>query len=214
MVVIPMQPGLEQAMPLLIGGKGLTVGPLLQQGAVEALDLAIDLRAVGRDEDPSRANLGEGLLVITPVAIGPGVVGHHGGEADPAGAEPGQGAPNELADGTRRLVAEQLTEGQPGMVIDQRVDVVIAQPGALLPVPSRSTTPPVHEVTTAIRNARQLFDVHMPQLAGPAHLVAADRATGGPIQPIEPMQLVAAEHSIAGRAWQATQGSESMRTQS
>src|SRR4029077_1398380 len=150
--------------------------PFLEQRAVEALDLAIDLGAVGRDENAAGADLGHRLLVVAPGAIGPAVVGHHGGEAGPAGAEPGQGAPNEPADGRRRLVAEQLTEGQPGMVIDQRVDVVVAQPGALLQVPPRSTTPPVDEVTTPIRNARQLFDVHMPQLAGPAHLVAAGLA--------------------------------------
>ena len=213
MVVIAVQPGLEQAVPLVVGGKGLGVGPLFQQGAVEALHLAIDLRAVRRDEDPSGADLGEGLLVVTPVAIGPGVVGHHRREADAAGREPGQGAPDKLADGERGLVAEQFTESQPRMIVDQRVDVVIAQAGPLLQVPSRSTPPPMDKVPAAVGNARQLLDVHVPQLAGLAHFIAPDRATRGPIQPVEPMQLVAAEDPIAGRARQPTESGESMRTQ-
>src|SRR6266550_1887486 len=62
--------------------------------------------------------------------------------------------------------------------------------GPLLPVPSRPASAPVHEVTAAIRNAGQLLDVHVPQLAGLPHRVAADPLPGRAIQPVEAVQLV------------------------
>src|SRR2546425_1353533 len=211
MVVIPVQPGLEQAMALLVGAKGLAVRPLFEQGAIEALHLAVDLGAVGRDEDPPGADLGQGPLVVAAVAVGPGVVGHHRLKANAARREPGQGAPNKLADGAGPLVAEQLTEGQPGMIIDQGVDAVIAQAMPLLRVSSRSTSPPMHEVTAALRNAGQLLDVHVPQLAGLTHLIAADPLPGGAIQPVEAGPPGPAAHPVKGPARQTPPRGEAMR---
>src|SRR6266566_514920 len=213
MVVIAVQPGLQQVMALLVGGERLAVGPLLEQGAVEALHLAVELRAVGRDEDAPGPDLRQRHLVVAPVAVGPGIVGHHRLKANAACREPGQGPPNEPADRAGGLVAVHLTEGQAGMIIDQGVDEVIAQASPLLPVPSRPTSAPVHEVTAASRNAGQLLDVHVPQLAGLPHLVAADPLPVRAIQPVEAVPLVPAQHPVAGRARQPTQGGEPMRTQ-
>src|SRR6266480_1547975 len=79
-------------MALLVGGERLAVGPLLEQGAVEALHLAVALRAVGRDEDAPGPDLRQRHLVVAPVAVGPGIVGHHRLKANAACREPGQGA--------------------------------------------------------------------------------------------------------------------------
>src|SRR2546422_8192667 len=213
MVVIPVQPGLEQVMALLVGGKRLAVRPLWERGAIDALHLAVDLGAVGRDEDAPGADPGQGPLVVAAVAVGPGVVGHHRLKANAARREPGQGPPNKRADGAGPLVAEQLTEGQPGMIIDQGVDEVIAQASPLLRVSSRSTSPPMHEVTAALRNAGQLLDVHVPQLAGLTHLIAADPLPGGAIQPVEAVQLGPAQHPGTGRAPPTPQTGEPIRPQ-
>src|SRR3989442_13615340 len=91
------------------------------------------------------------------------------------------------------------------MIIDQGVDEVIAQASPLLRVSSRSTSPPMHEVTAALRNAGQLLDVHVPQLAGLTHLIAADPLPRGAIQPVEAVQPGPAQHPGAGRARQSPQ---------
>src|SRR5207247_1968516 len=54
MVVIAVQPGRQQVMALLVGGERLAVGPVLEQGAGEALHLAVALRALVRGEDTPR----------------------------------------------------------------------------------------------------------------------------------------------------------------
>src|SRR5438552_13909418 len=48
MVVVAVEPLRQQAHSFIVAGIGAEVGPLGQQGAVEALDLAIRLGATGR----------------------------------------------------------------------------------------------------------------------------------------------------------------------
>jgi hypothetical protein len=56
-------------------GVGPQIGPFVEQGAVEALDLAVGLRPVGARELAGRTQVGKGLLPGEAFAVGPGVVG-------------------------------------------------------------------------------------------------------------------------------------------
>jgi len=42
-MVVQVQPGVQGGGALLVAGIGTQVGPLLEQGAVEPLDLAVEL---------------------------------------------------------------------------------------------------------------------------------------------------------------------------
>jgi hypothetical protein len=72
--------------------------------------------------------------------------------------------------------------------------MVVADP----PAPGRHG-PAVGAVAAAVGNAAQLLDIDVDQLAGPLALVAHDRAAG-PVGVDQPVQTVAAQHPIDGRA--------------
>jgi hypothetical protein len=90
-------------------------------------------------------------------------------DRDVAGGEPAQGALEEGDDCGAALVGEQLAIGQPRMVVDDGVEVVVAERvGALKPGPAsiardRVTWPP---------KARIALDVHVEQVARTRPLVA------------------------------------------
>jgi hypothetical protein len=112
-------------------------GPLFEQGSVKTFDLAVGAGGVRPDEDGLGSNLSQGLVVVAAIAIGPGVVGHDRLEMDVAFAKPGQGSPEEAADGDSFLIVEQLAVGQACVVIYQRVNAFIANLPALALVSSR-----------------------------------------------------------------------------
>jgi len=72
-VIVLVEPASQRLGPGLFGTVDADVGPLLQQGAVEVLDLAVGLRAVGpgeamadagSDAEPSEASAAVGGPVV------------------------------------------------------------------------------------------------------------------------------------------------------
>jgi hypothetical protein len=74
-VVVGVQEVCQGCGAFGVAGVGAQVGPLVEQGAVEAFDLAIGLRPVGAGEFSGRAEVGECLAPGEALAVGPGVVG-------------------------------------------------------------------------------------------------------------------------------------------
>ena len=72
--VVVLEPGCKGGCAVVVGEEDLAVGPLGEQGAVEAFDLAVLPGAVRPDEDLPDA--GRGAELAQRLAVGPGVVGH------------------------------------------------------------------------------------------------------------------------------------------
>lgn len=74
-VIVGVEPFLESGGPGRLGAIDTDVGPFVEQGAIEALDLAVDLRVVGADPVvPGTGGHDDVFEQIAPV--GRAVVGH------------------------------------------------------------------------------------------------------------------------------------------
>ena len=194
LVIVEPQPAGEGSMAFGVGVIEPGVGPLLQQGAVEPLDLAVGLGPIGPgplepDPQPSgRLSKGQRL------GVGLGVVGQHplddhamlGEERGRLDQEPGAGGTG--------LIGQELAEGDPGAVIDGRVNIVIADAPA---APGRR--PAMDLVAAAIRDAPELLDVQVDQLTRVLTLIAHHRAAG-PVEVGEATHAMAGQHPVDGRA--------------
>src|SRR5688572_28106513 len=79
------------------------------------------------------------------------------------------------------------------MVIDRRVDVGVAHPPSR-PAPFAS----VHLPPTPVRDPAELLDIDVDQVPRSGVLVAADGASGGPVEPAEPIQAESVEYPVDG----------------
>ena len=98
------------------------IGPLLEEGAVEALDLAVGLGVVGPCAAAAHAGA-EARARECGATVGGAVVGEHGAHGDAALSEPGTGPLPEGDRGDRALVGEDLAVGEAGVIVDHGVDV-------------------------------------------------------------------------------------------
>src|SRR3954447_5057539 len=92
MVVVPVQPAGKQAGALGVAAVEANVGPLVQEGPVVALDLAVGLRTSNADEALLDAELLGGLPKGVGVAVGLGVVGQQPFDGDAVAGEELDGA--------------------------------------------------------------------------------------------------------------------------
>ena len=204
-VVVGVQKICRGFGPFLVGGVGPQVGPLVEQGAVEAFDLAVGLRPAGAGQLAGRAEVGQGLAPGEALAVGPGVVGQDALDAvDARRSEEGRGTAEEGGAGGGLLVRLDLAVGQAGVVVDGGVDEVEAHAAAGGP----AGLPAQDLVATAVGDPAQLLDVHVDQFAGPVALVAADQLTGGPVQEGQPVQVVADQDAVHGGGAQAQNRAE------
>src|SRR4030095_802883 len=128
---------------------------------------------------------GGGLSEGDRLGVGLGVVGQDPLDPDPVLGEEGGCLDQEPGGCGAALIAQDLAEGNPGTGIDSRVNVVIADAP-----PPRSLGPAVDAVAAAVRDAAQLLDVEVDQLAGPLALVA-DHGAAGPVGVGQAAQAVA-----------------------
>src|SRR4051794_16028748 len=172
--VVVVEPGGQEGGTVVVAGEDPGVGPLGTQGAVEAFDLAVDPGAVRANEllPGSDRGCGRGEVPGDPVVLG--VVGDDPLDGDAVAGVEGCGAGEEAGAGGALLVVEDLGVGQPGVVIDGGVDVVIAQPSGA----ARADTAAVGAPATAIGDAAELLHVDVHQGAGPVVFVAVGAASG------------------------------------
>src|SRR5690242_16255392 len=209
-MVVGVQPGVKRGAPLGLGLVGAGVGPLVEQGAVEAFCFAVGLGPVGADPFVGDAGGGQGLAPGEGLVAGP-VIGHDPLGGDPGGAEPGAGAVPERHGGVFALIAEDLAVGQAGVVIDGGVQVAVADDGPAMPVTGAgggflvlvAAGPPGGAPAAAIRDVPQLLDVDMDQLARRGALIPADYLPAGPVQGSQRRAAVAGQHLMHGGRIQA-----------
>ena len=168
-----------------VAGVGAEVGPFVEQGAVEAFDLAVGLRPVGAGEFAGRAEFGQGLAPGDALAVGPGVVGQHALDpGDAEGGEEGRCPAQEVCAGGGLLVGVDLAVGEAGVVVDCGVDVVEAHAASGGPAGLAAQDP----MAAAVRDPAEFLDVDVDQFAGPVAFVAADDLSGGPVHERQAVQ--------------------------
>src|SRR5205814_6949218 len=160
-----------------VAGEDLPVGPFVGEGAVEPLHFAVLPGAMRADELLPGAQGGHGIAEGGAVAVGEGVVGDDaldGGDA--VGGEVGGGAEREAGGGGAFFVRQDLGVGEPGVVVDGGVDVVVAGPAGLPGPGAAAAGPPA----AAAGDLAELFDVEVDQLAGPVPFIAHRGGLAGP----------------------------------
>jgi hypothetical protein len=170
----------------------LALGPFALHGLVEAFHLAVPPWRVGRGHDVTDVALREQVTQGAVVGIAPRAVGHHAPGGDAAVGKPGQGALSEGGDGGGPLVIEQLAIGQSAVVVDDGVEVVVAQRVAPL---GAGLVPVAGDRVSGAREARVALDVHVQQVARARPLVATERR---PRRLGAARQAVAAQHRVHG----------------
>src|SRR6266508_1548897 len=148
------------------------VGPLSGHRLVEALDLAVRSRITGGRAQVANASLGEQRGEGAAVRIAPGVVGHQSAAADTELLEVREGALEEGDDGLRAFVGQQLDIGVAGVIVDDRVRVVVTDAGTALDAAAVALA---RDGVTGGEEARIASDVHVQQVARAGPLVAAGR---------------------------------------
>jgi hypothetical protein len=150
---------------------------MISNNAPEALNLAVGARPVGPGGEMADAVRGEQVAQRAVLDVAEGVVGHHPRGGDAMGGEERQGAFEEAGDGGGAFVVMQFDVGQPRVVVDDRVGVVVADAGVGM-----------HPVAVALRaiaggavpgptEARVAADVHVQQIARTRPLVAVRGST-------------------------------------
>jgi hypothetical protein len=125
LVIVGPQPAAEGSAALVVGAVGAPIGPLLEQGAVEPLHLAVRLRPVRPSSPVPHVEVSQ-CRPEQPAAVADPVVGEHAVDGDAVQGEPAVGTAPEPGAGLSPLVAQHLHIGQAGVVIDGGVQVVIA----------------------------------------------------------------------------------------
>jgi hypothetical protein len=174
-----MEPGFKRGVTFVIGREDAPVGPLDLQGAVEPFDLAVLPRTVRLDEDVARPDASHDGGDVATFLVAEVVVGHHRLDAlDPVRGERGRGSGKEAGAGGAPFIGQDLGVGQPGVVIDEGVDVVVADAGSFLGTAAANGAS-VGAPAATVGEAADLLDVHVDQLAGVVLLVTDRGGLGG-----------------------------------
>jgi hypothetical protein len=147
------------------------------EGCASSGDLGDDLVGGGFPDE----RLGVGVPVLGPVGDGLAEVGDAceypaawAFVGDAVAGEPGRGPEQEVGAGRALLVGQNLGVGQPGVVVDGGVDVVVADPSAAGLLAAAVDAP-----AAAGRDPAELLDVEVDQVPGPVAFVAVGGGAGG-----------------------------------
>jgi len=119
--------------------------PLAFEGLLEALDLAVGLRAIRPGPQVADAVASEQLGERLVFGVGKGVVCHQAFRMDPVRLEEDERSLNKEKDRVCTLVLMQLAVGKSGVIIDDRVHELV--PGTQARLASASVADPGHCVT-------------------------------------------------------------------
>ena len=117
-----------------------------------------------------------------------------------------------LGGGVFAFVGEQLGVGQPGVIIECGVQVVITDDGVAIdpgcrggPRVAPALGSSLDSPPAAIRNLAEFLHVQVHQITGPGVLVTADHPTRRAVQPAQTGQAVAGQHAVHRRGVQPKQ---------
>ncbi len=167
MVIVVVQPGRVGGRAGFVAAVELHVGPYGGEGAVEPLDFAVSLRPVRPCRLVRRGAQGG---VEHRRAVAGSVVGEHSADDDAVLGEEQFRSPPERGRGLFAVVGSDLRVGQPGVIVDRVVQVAAA--AALPSVVAVPCGAAELAVPTAVRDAAELFDVAMNEIAWGAALIA------------------------------------------
>src|SRR5260370_36724953 len=180
----------------VLGAVDADVGPFVEQGAVEAFNLAVPGRPSGWETTVARADGFDGCSEGVGDIAGP-VGGLEHVDADSEVCEPGVSAGPERDRGAGALVTQDFAVGEAAVTVDRSVNEREAD---TVPDPTRQTVGPP---STTAGDPPELLDVHLDQLAGTGLFDAApDHRAGGPVHPRQAVQPQTAQHSVHGRGCQ------------
>ena len=207
LAVVVGDPGRQAVDPLVIGAVQLTVGPLREKGLDEPLGLAIGLGPIrpgplvpclDRLDSPLEGG----------ARIGLAVVGQDPFDPDAVAGEPDGGVEQGPAGAAGRLVRNVSDVRQPGGIVDDHLEVVVAEPAAGTsrlgcpaqnPVPATGGDPAELLVVLVDERARVVVDV-------------ADRHPRQPIGVAQPAVPGPGEDGVHGRSRVSGQGCQAMWT--
>jgi len=131
-VIVEMQPPFEGGVAGGVGALDAHIGPFVQQGAVEAFDLAVPGGASGWE--PAVGGTGRGDCVGDGVgAVAGPVVGLDGLDVDVVGSKPAVGSAPERDRGDGAFVGEDFAVGDTAVAVDRGVDVGVSDGGVTAP---------------------------------------------------------------------------------
>jgi len=162
----------------LVRKEWLPVCPVLLQGSVEPLGLAVLPRAVRPRLHVPRAEERQGVLERAGDDVVLRVVGHHGPDRDAVLGEELCCLGEERSAGGALLIGQDLRECEPGVVIDGDVNVVESEIAGSVSVvinDSWAIDPP----PATVRDATEFLHVDVDQIAGVVVLVTQLRGPRG-----------------------------------
>jgi len=131
-IVVVLEPGAKSGAAGGVGGEDLPISPFALEASVEPLDLPVLPGAVRLDQQVGGPDLGQQPRQGAVAGVAPVVVGHDRLDAsDAVSGEVLDRAGQELGAGRGFLVGEDLGIREAAVVVDQRVDVIEADPGFL-----------------------------------------------------------------------------------
>lgn len=161
--VVELEPGCKGRGSLRVAGVALPVGPLGRQGPIQPFDFAVLPGAVGPDELLPDSVFGAHRA--ERVAVRPGVVRQELLDAgDAMGGEVPDRALEERRARRPLLVVEDLAVRQSGMIVDEGVDVVVADLGVAVAL-DRPAGAAVGPPAATVGDPAELLHVHVHQLA-------------------------------------------------
>ncbi len=131
---------------------------------------------------------------------------------DAEGGEVGGGAPQEPGAGGGFLVGVDFGVGQSGVVVDGGVHVFVGDPGAGAGAAALQAVAAVHAPAAAVAESADFLDVDVNEFAGPVAFITPDQLAGGPVEPGQPVQVMAGQHGMNGGGGHAQQRGEPARS--
>jgi hypothetical protein len=165
---------------------------------------------------------GAGLRPV-PGAVGRAVVGQDPLDGHTAGREPVHRAVQDVDCSGGFLVIADLGIGDPGVVVDDRVDERGPEQRAAVFVAGlvrcRGAVPAALDASdlapaAAVGHVAEFLDVDVEQVAGCGVFIAADRFPADPVEVAEPVEPAPHEHRVHGRGGQAEPVTDADRSES
>jgi hypothetical protein len=150
---------------------------------------------VGLGADLSDAQFGAALRPGVAAVVA-AVVGQDPFGGDATFGEPGHSSVEERDEVDGVLDADELDAGEPGVGVDDGVDVAATQAG---PVVGRCMATLL--VFAAGRDAGQFLDVDVDQFAATAGLDSSDHPPAGVVHPLETVNTVTNQNPVGRHCW-------------
>jgi hypothetical protein len=205
--VVPVDPGWQGTVAGDVGSVQPPIRPLLEQGPVEPLHLPIGLWPIWSGALMTHAGVGQ-RRPEEAAAVADAVVGQHAVDGDAVQGEPVMGTAPEPGAGLGPLVPQDLHIGQAGVGIDGGMQLVVAASTPVDATVDRASGPAADTMAATCRDAAELLGVRVDQVAWPWVLVAADRPTGGAVQPGQPVAAMTDQDPVDGRGREVQPGGD------